>query len=149
MTILIAPATNPIVVLLFIVVVVLAVIFGLPMLLAEVDIAIQQADTGSAEVEAEVDTSNSHAVEKHGSKAEIVRECMGEDDNILGVYPHSQDDEKKLWLCKIGPKLFGIQIRANKEGGQTFEITAFIKEKLTTLAKVKDYISNSGYIIGD
>jgi hypothetical protein len=94
-------------------------------------------------------TSKSHAVEKHGTKADLVRQCIDRGDDVLGVYQHSEDKQKELCLVKLGEKLYGIQIRANKPGGRVEEITAFVKEKLTKLEQVKNYIRNSGYIIGE
>ena len=109
-----------------------------------------QPSLADVSTEAEVGTEElSHAIEKHGSKAELVRTCIDRGDNVLGVFKHSDDGEKELCLVRIADELYGIQIRVTKEGGRVEEITAFIKEKLTKLEQVKNYIRNSGYIIGD
>jgi hypothetical protein len=94
-----------------------------------------------------LNTANSHAITKHGTEGALVRECMDK-NGPLGVYQHSANLDKELWLCEIKPDLFGIQIRINKVDGTQSEVTAFIKEKLTSIEEVIHYIKSTGYIVG-
>ena len=96
---------------------------------------------------ATLDTTNSHAVTKHGTDGAIVRNCIS-NGGTLEVFPHATNPDKELWLCEPEPGVFGCQIRISNIGGGQDEVTCFIKNKMRKLEDVLRYIKNSGYIIG-
>jgi hypothetical protein len=80
-----------------------------------------------------------HSVAKHNEKAVAVRECV-QQGRVLGTWINPENGRKAL-ICQVGDNLFGIMIMKGK-----FEITSFLKKKLTRIDQIFKYLSNQGYI---
>jgi hypothetical protein len=78
-----------------------------------------------------------HAVAKHGTGAEAVRRCMNDTGPIETWV--SMKTGRQYHVCKIDQTTFGIMITDG-----TREVTAFIKEKLTRLSQVQQWLRNCG-----
>jgi len=81
----------------------------------------------------------SHATEKHGDAAVMVRECIergGEIERWL-----NPDTRREAVICEVKPGKYGIQIQRFER-----EVTSFIKDKLRNLEQVRRYLINRGYV---
>jgi len=84
-----------------------------------------------------------HAVENHGNAAWDVRNCINK-NGVLDVWKNPLTGRDAV-ICKIDNGKFGIQIRIGDK-----EVTSFIKDKMTKIDQVYQYLTNSGYEpIGD
>jgi len=88
-----------------------------------------------------VDMASSHGEQRHGSAAVQVRDCLTKGAMQEWVNPQTGRHAR---LCEISPGRYGIQI-IEQEGGIWREVTAFIKDKMTSLDQVSRYLTNSGY----
>lgn len=85
--------------------------------------------------------NNSHAVEKHGATAEIVRQCPNFQPELSRIHANGriacifQVEE----TGKFGVRIFEIH------KGQVKNITSFLKEKMSTPSQVLKYLENRGY----
>jgi hypothetical protein len=79
-----------------------------------------------------------HAVERHGVEAQIVRECIGKNGAIEKWM--NFDNGRQALICEIRDGLWGVQIRKNGR-----EITSFLKNKLSRIEQVYQYLLNQGY----
>lgn len=93
-----------------------------------------------------LDNSNGEAIEsvhgylKHGGDYMMVKECMKDPRNVMGIWQNSANG-RSATVCQITDNLFGIRI-SDSEG----EITAFVKNKFKTIEQVVRYLENCGYI---
>jgi putative hemolysin len=85
-------------------------------------------------------TYGAHAVTKHGTDADAVRECM-ENDGPMQVWV--KPDGRVMNICKLPDGRFGVMVTDG-----TREITSFIyragKGCKTILAQVENYLRNMG-----
>ena len=79
-----------------------------------------------------------HAVERHGADALSVRACL-DGGPPLETWQNPTTG-RQADICQID-NLFGLQISENGK-----EVTSFVKEKLKTMAQVRKYLENRGYI---
>lgn len=86
-------------------------------------------------------TYSAHAIERHGSAAVRVRQCLN-DKPPLETWTNPVTG-RNAHVCQVDKGLFGIQIE--KDGN---EITSFIKEKMRTIEQVRKYLTNGGYSSG-
>lgn len=81
---------------------------------------------------------NAHAGVKHGDDAWEVRNCIQKGGTIdIWINP---DTNRQAHVCQIENGKFGIQIQIDGR-----EITSFIKNKMSRLDQVYQYLRNSGY----
>ena len=80
----------------------------------------------------------SHAVIKHGIEAEQVRECINKGGGIQ-LWKNS-DTGRQAEVCLLPDGKFGVQVTRFKK-----EVTSFIKNKMTRIEQVENYLKNSGY----
>ena len=83
-------------------------------------------------------TYQTHAVQRHGSEAQTVRECLSRNGAIEKWM--NFDNGRQALICQVRDGLWGIQIRKNNR-----EITSFLKNKLTRIDQVYQYLVNQGY----
>ena len=89
-----------------------------------------------------VDVSSSHGVDRHSSEALAVRNCLNERGaNQVWENPTTG---RRAQVCQIDTFTFGIQIIEN-HAGIWKEITAFVKNKMTNMGQVSNYLKNTGY----
>jgi len=81
----------------------------------------------------------SHALDRHGTDAEIVRLCMTDPGQPFMIVTNLETG-RQAWLRNLPNGRYGIQIV--KDGK---EITSFIKEKMRDLDQVLNYLFNRGY----
>jgi len=81
----------------------------------------------------------SHGQARHGMDAPVVRQCLDR-NGPLQIW-HNPSSGNWANMCRVG-KLYGLQIL----DADDFEITAFIKDKMTRLEQVERYLINRGYI---
>lgn len=89
---------------------------------------------------------NFHALLRHGSDAEQVRQnCNNGHEVTRGFAP----DGKIFRVCLIEPEKYGIQVLIKNIDGTFREITSFIyrKEKGATFQQVIDYLTRQGVTI--
>lgn len=84
-------------------------------------------------------TLSPHAIERHGSDAVRVRECL-DDQGAVQVWLNPATG-RSAHICILDVGRYGVQIQ-NQAGG---EITSFIKEKLVRMDQVLKYLANQGY----
>lgn len=84
-----------------------------------------------------------HGVIKHGAAALTVRECLNK-NGALQIWIR-EVDKRRAYICEIKPGRFGVQIVAQDTAGKWWEVSVFAKEKMTRLAQVMKYLTNSGY----
>ena len=108
-------------------------------------ISLEEFDAGIKSIHDELQnpivfsSNNNHADEKHGSEAQEVRDCI---DNIGPLHSFFNPNTGRFAdVCLISNYRFGIKI--TEETGE--EVTAFIKNKMTTIKQVLRYIENCGY----
>lgn len=77
-----------------------------------------------------------HATKKHGADAVLVRQCM---DQKGPIEIYQKPDGRLVNVCQIADKQFGIMITEGK-----YEVTSYIKEKMTRLSQVRKYIESMG-----
>lgn len=82
---------------------------------------------------------NNHAVEKHGTEAELVRKCLNDFGGVHMFY--NPNTQRFAEICFMESGKFGIQITEEEN-----EVTSFIKNKMSTLKQVITYLKNTGYI---
>ncbi len=80
---------------------------------------------------------NAHALERHGSEAESVAQCVSGGGEIQRWM---EPGGRIARVCQIDPGLFGVLIET--ADGQN--VTAFIKNKMRTLGQVEQYLKNQG-----
>lgn len=83
-----------------------------------------------------------HAISKHKMDAVRVHICIANGGEIQRR--ENKTTNRIARVCQIETELFGIQI-LEKIDGEWREITAFIKNKMRTLARVEQYMGNTGY----
>ncbi len=83
-------------------------------------------------------TYQAHALERHGSEAQTVRDCLSR-NGALEKWMNF-DNGRQALICQIRDGLWGIQIRKNNR-----EITSFLKNKLSRIDQVYQYLLNQGY----
>ena len=82
-----------------------------------------------------------HAEAKHGQDAVAVRDCLY-DKGAFAVYQKS--DGRIIRLCEVEEGKFGLQVLEPDENGTLHEITAYIKNKMTHIEQVLNYLKNCG-----
>ena len=81
---------------------------------------------------------NSHSIIKHGSDALIVRSCL---NNFGGIHMfYNPKTNRMAEICFLENGKYGIQITEEEN-----EITSFIKNRMSTLKQIMQYLENSGY----
>lgn len=80
-----------------------------------------------------------HAVERHGTDAELVRRCV-ENGGTLETWTNPQT-WRQADICRLPDGRFGIMISRFER-----EVTSFAKDKLRRLEQVRQYLANRGYI---
>lgn len=93
-----------------------------------------------------VDSSESHGEQKHGGAAVEIR-CKVENNNVLFSWINPQTG-RCADVVKLDDGKFGMQISRiaeNVADSKRFEITAFVKEKMTNVEQVMRYLLNRGY----
>ena len=79
-----------------------------------------------------------HAIEKHGSQAQAVRDCIANGGTMqLWVNPQTG---RQAEVCQLPTGKFGIHVTRYGR-----EVTSFIKNKLTKISQVERYLENVGY----
>jgi hypothetical protein len=53
--------------------------------------------------------------------------------------------QRRGLICQLDSETFGVQILF-KEDGMWNELTSFVKDKLSRLSQVEQYMENAGYI---
>ena len=81
----------------------------------------------------------SHAEAEHGADALAVRSCLKNN----GARQVWSLDNKIYFVCKLPDGKWGLQI-AEKINGKLQEVTAYIKERFTSLEQMADYLSSNG-----
>jgi len=91
-----------------------------------------------------VDLSSSHGEAKHHDAAVMVHTCINQNGVMQEwVNPNSG---RRARVCEIQPGKFGIQVIEQK-GGAWREVTAFLKDKMTSATQVARYLRNAGYTL--
>lgn len=75
-----------------------------------------------------------HAIARHGEDAILVRKCMAEKGPIQ-VW--QKPDGRVVNVCEVESGVFGLMITDG-----IHEVTSFIKEKMTRLEQVEQYLKN-------
>jgi len=83
-----------------------------------------------------------HATTKHGSDADLVRQCM-EEKGPMQVW--KQPNGRFANICQVSDNVFGIMI-TDKTGQGAHEITSYIKEYMTKFSEVKSYLERMGAV---
>lgn len=86
-----------------------------------------------------VDYAISHAVDRHGNSAVLVRNCLN-DKGAMQVW-YNPATGRQARICQLDNGKFGVQILNDK----LQEITGFIKDKMTRIDQVTNYLKNAGY----
>ena len=81
----------------------------------------------------------SHAETQHGADALAVRSCL-KNNGARQVWSLGN---RVYFVCKMPDGKWGLQI-AEKIEGKLQEITAYIKERYTSLEQMSDYLSSNG-----
>jgi hypothetical protein len=77
-----------------------------------------------------------HAVEKHGQDAILVRQCMENDGPVqIWVMPDGRVEN----ICRMNDGRWGIMVTDGFH-----EVTSFIKNKMTRLSQIEQYLRNLG-----
>ncbi len=79
-----------------------------------------------------------HAVVRHGSEAQAVRNCIDQGGTIQTWFNLSNGRE--AIVCQLNETTFGIQIIVKGR-----EVTSFIKNKMHNLRQIENYLGNSGF----
>jgi hypothetical protein len=87
--------------------------------------------------------AQSHGARRHGWNAVDVRSCLN-DQGPLQVWENPFNG-RRANLCQLDEQTFGLQIIIQDGAGTWNEITAFVKNKLTRLDQVMQYLRNGGY----
>jgi hypothetical protein len=82
-----------------------------------------------------------HAVERHGDDAFTVSHCLNEHGAMQTWL--NKDTGRHAEVCQVGPEKFGIRISVNELKDT---ITQFIKNKMTRIDQVEQYLMNRGYV---
>jgi len=94
----------------------------------------------------EVDVSESHAVDRHGSDALRVRECM-DSGNIHSTWwnPYSG---KYILVCNLDGDdvTWGVRI-VRRVGTKWKEVTAFIRRQATSWSDMEEYLLDGGDVL--
>ena len=78
-----------------------------------------------------------HAVARHGTEADQVRECMDRNGPIQRwAYP---DNNRIVSVCQMPDGKFGIQVTERAK-----EVTSFIKNRVRDIRQVEQYLVNRG-----
>lgn len=77
-----------------------------------------------------------HAFEKHGEEAILVMQCLTR-NGAIQIW--EQPNGRLVRVCQFENGKFGIEITENGNN-----VTAFVKNKLRTLAQVEKYLKNRG-----
>ena len=83
-----------------------------------------------------------HAVIKHGFSAVDVRQCLDK-KGALQIWVNPETG-RRANLCKLDNQTFGLQIVQQRDGIWR-EVTSFIKDKMTRIDQVMQYLRNCGY----
>jgi hypothetical protein len=84
-------------------------------------------------------STNNHADLKHGLEAQEVRDCLDKFGPLHIFF--KPETQRFAEICLISNYKFGIRI--TEENGD--EVTAFIKNRMSTLKQVGKYLENCGY----
>jgi hypothetical protein len=87
-----------------------------------------------------IDLSISHGVDRHGGSAVIVRNCL-DNKGALQVW-HNPTTNRTARICVLDDGKFGVQILTYK----LQEVTSFIKDKMSRIEQVENYLRNAGYL---
>ena len=82
-----------------------------------------------------------HAIDRHGRDALLVSECLN-NNGPLQIW-FNPETGRHAEICQIDPEKFGIRISVN---GLKDTITQFVKNKMTRIERVEQYLINRGYI---
>ena len=83
-----------------------------------------------------------HAVIRHGTEAEAVREAIQCGQTFGQMF--NPANKHSATICQLDDGRYGVQICA-QDGGKLCEITSFLKNKMKTLEQVRNYLQNRGY----
>ena len=86
----------------------------------------------------------SHAVEKHGSDAVAVRSCI-ENKGVHSLWFEPKENNY-VQVCQLDNGVWGMRVCKTKACKIEDEVTAFIKNKMSRLDQVFNYLSNHGAI---
>jgi hypothetical protein len=123
--------------------VILALAFG-GFLAATGQISLEEFNAGIKSIHDELEnpivfSSNNHADLKHGLEAQEVRDCL---DNFGPLHIFFKPETQRFAeICLISNFRFGIRI--TEENGD--EVTAFVKNKMSSLKQIGRYLENCGY----
>lgn len=93
-----------------------------------------------------VDLSSSHGEAKHHDAAVMVHTCILKKGVMQEWINLGLETDRRARICEIQPGKYGIQVIENKDGTWR-EVTAFIKDKMTSIDQVMRYLSNAGYTL--
>jgi len=79
-----------------------------------------------------------HAAQRHGVEADIVRDCLSR-NGALEKWMNF-DTGRQALICQVRDNVWGIQIIKDRR-----EITSFIKNKISRIEQVYQYLLNRGY----
>ena len=80
-----------------------------------------------------------HAVARHGTQAEQVRECMSSNGPIQRW--RYEDNNRIVSVCQLDNGKFGIMVTE-----RTREVTSFIKNRMRDIRQVEAYLRNRGAV---
>lgn len=83
-----------------------------------------------------------HAFNSHAADYIEVNQCMENGGKIQTWF--NKTTNRVAQLCQVNEKRFGIEI-TERNGNVIDQITAYIKNKMTTLRQVENYLLNTGY----
>jgi hypothetical protein len=78
-----------------------------------------------------------HAVARHGTEADMVRECVERGGTIQRWAYH--DNSRIISVCQLDDGRFGIMITERLK-----EVTSFVKNRMRDIKQVEQYLINRG-----
>jgi hypothetical protein len=79
----------------------------------------------------------SHAIDRHGAEADMVRECVERGGTIQRWAYH--DNSRIISVCQLDDGRFGLMITERLR-----EVTSYVKNRMTRLEQVEQYLINRG-----
>jgi hypothetical protein len=80
-----------------------------------------------------------HAVARHGTEADMVRECMDRNGPIQRW--RYEDNNRIISVCQMPDGKFGIMVTERAR-----EVTSYIKNKMRDIRQVEQYLTNRGAV---
>lgn len=92
---------------------------------------------------ATVGLAASHAVQRHGNEALLVRQCIDKGNFTLNF---KAPDGKYVQFCMIDKETFGLRVLEQKAKGKYSEVTAYIKTRIHSLSDLQKWIVDNNYV---